>query len=469
MKRRTVLDVWVSDLTFPGYMDWWERQAAEFEKAHPEYEVAVRGLGFFTTPLEIAEAIAQGRRPAVAEYYFYMSQVARDTRAPDGGPQYTSVEQAVGGRTEILGEPVVIDDIVPAMRDYYTLDGDLTSMPSVGTTSVLYANTGLLEAAGLSRMPRTWDEVEAACAAVAGTPGGPSHAITWSNHGMFFQQALASQGGLLAGNRNGRAGRATTVDLASAEMLAWVSWWRRLHADGHYLYTGKIPDWQGTFQAFAEGRTALRLSSSNDVNYMAQAARAAGFGIEVGACPHNDRVPYAGNAIAGSSFWLSAGLDEPTRDGALAFLQFVHSPRNAAERHKANSFLPLTHAANALLEEEGWFDAHPYHRVPGDMLAAYPDRDGRDGPPPSEGAVFGEFARTQDIMTRAMGDVLAHGADPAERFADATAEAQRLLDAYNARVREGAPHDPGSLRVEFFTDAEAYSGADLEEVVKLER
>ncbi|MBM7774556.1 sn-glycerol 3-phosphate transport system substrate-binding protein [Actinokineospora baliensis] len=469
MTTTTALHIWVADLTFPGYMDWWHRQAAEFEAAHPEYRVELRALGFFTAPQEISAAVAEGKGPAVAEYYFYMSQIARDTTDPDGRPRYTSVRRAIGDRTEILGEPVVIDDIIPAMRDYYTVGGDLMSMPSVGTTSVLYANTEQMAAAGLNGLPATWAEVDRACAALADTRPGPT--IGWANHGMFFQQALASQGGLLADNGNGRAGRATKVDLASPQMLAWVRWWRDLHTAGHYEYTGTIPDWQGTFQSFAEQRVGLRISSSNDVNYMVQAAAGAGFGLEVGAWPYNSAVPYAGNAIAGSSLWLADGLDEATRDGALAFLQFTHSPRKAADRHKDNSFLPLTHAAYDLLDEEGWFAAHPYHRVPSDQLATYPDRAGSKGVwPPSEGALFGEFARAQDIMTHAMGDVLAHGADPVERFAQASADAQALLDAYNATCRSPVPGSaPETLRVEYFTDARTYSGADLDEVVRTQR
>jgi sn-glycerol 3-phosphate transport system substrate-binding protein len=469
MKSRTVLDIWVPDLTFPGYMDWWSKQGKEFGRLHPEYQVEIKGLPFFTAPHEVSEAIAAGRGPAVAEYYFYTSQIARDARTLEGEARYKSVEKAIGGRTEILGEPVVTGDIIPAMRDYYTYQGDLTSMPSVGTTSVLYANTDILKAAGISRLPRTWAEVEQACEAVAALEDGPEQAITWSNHGMFFQQALASQGGLLTDHRNGRDGRAENIDLASPEMLAWATWWKRLQENGHYRYTGKIPDWQGTFEAFAEHRVAMRISSTNDVNYMVQAAKGAGFGIEVGPFPHNGDVPYAGNAIAGSSFWLADGLDRVTEDGALAFLQFIHNPRNAADRHKDNSFLPLTHSAVELLESEGWFDAHPYHRVGSDQLASYPDKSTSDGAPPSEGALFGDFARVQDIMTRALGDVLLRDADPATRLAEATAEAQNLLDTYNSACLDGEPTSAESKRVEFFTDAETYSGADLENVVRLER
>jgi sn-glycerol 3-phosphate transport system substrate-binding protein len=474
MNTKTVLSVWVSDLTFPGYIDRWHKLAAEFERVHPEYRVAIKGIGFFTGPTEIAEAIARGSAPTIAEYIFYMTQTARDTRAADGGPQYVSIEKAIDGRSEILGEEVVIADLIPAMRDWYTCGGELACMPSVGTTNVLYANTDLLERAGLSQMPRTWAEVEAACEAIRSL-GGAHQGITWANSGLFYLQALASQGGLLADNDNGRSGRATTVDLASAEMLSWAGWWQRLHGNGDYLYPGKIPGWEGTFRAFAERAVALRLSSSNDVNYMVQAAKSGGFRVEASAYPYNSTLPYAGNAIAGSSLWLAGRLDRKTEDGALAFLQFIHNPRNAADRHQANSFVPLTQAAFDLLEAEGWFAEHPYHRVASDQLRTYPDRPrgegvaGQSSWPAAKGVMIGDFAGIQDVLTHAMEDVLVRGADLAGCFGEATATAQRLLDAYNAECMTTGPRSPSSLRVEFFTDSEPYSGADLENVVRLQR
>ncbi|MGR6975137.1 extracellular solute-binding protein [Streptomyces cynarae] len=465
MTARTVIDVWVADLTFPGYMDRLHRLGAEFEKAHPEYRINIEGRDFRLLSQQIAEAAEAGRPPAVAEYYFAVTQAARDSRTRDGRPLFTSVQKAIAGRTEILGEPVVVDDLLPAVREYYSLDGDLTSMPAVVTAMLIYGNKTVLDRAGIGSLPTTWGEIEAACEAVAALEGGPSHGITWANHGLFFQQALAVQGGELADNANGRAGRASRVDLSSKEMLTWAEWWRELHRRGHYLYTGKIPDWEGNIKAFADQDVALRITSSNDLNYMAMAAENAGFEMSVGRFPGRDGEAYGGNIIAGTSLWLANGLDEVTQDGALAFMQFLNNPRNAADRHIASSFVPVTRSSYQLLEDEGWFDAHPYHRLASRQLGSYAEGQG-EGVPPCRGALFGDFAGAQDVMTRAMDDVLQRGAEPAERFAEATAEAQELLDAYEKDRTGNGVRSPQSLRVEYFRDAEAYTGAQLENAVK---
>ncbi|WP_103513040.1 extracellular solute-binding protein [Streptomyces sp. SM13] len=464
MTDRTPIDVWVADLTFPGYMDRLHALGAEFEKAHPEYEINIEGRDFRLLSQQIAEAAEQGRPPAVAEYYFAVTQAARDSRTPEGGPLFTSVQKAIAGRTEILGEPVVLDDILPAVREHYSLDGDLTSMPAVVTAMLVYGNKTVLDRAGVG-LPSTWGEIETVCQAVAALEDGPSHGVTWANHGLFFQQALAAQGGELADNGNGRTGRATRLDLASKEMLTWVEWWQRLHREGHCLYTGKIPDWEGNIKAFADQDVALRITSSNDLNYMEMAAGNAGFELTVGPFPQPDGDAAGGNIIAGTSLWLADGLDQVTQDGALAFMQFLNNPRNAADRHIASSFVPVTRSSYRLLEEEGWFDAHPFHRLASRQLGSYP-QGGKEGVPPCRGALFGDFAGAQDVMTRAMDDVLSRSAVPAERFAEATAEAQSLLDAYEKDRLDNGVRNAESLRVEYFRDAEAYTGAQLEDAVK---
>jgi sn-glycerol 3-phosphate transport system substrate-binding protein len=471
MTGQTTIDVWFSDLTFPQYMDPLTRMSAEFEQAHPEYRINVRSSDFRALPSEVTNAVANGHRPAIVELYYTSTQLGMDLRRPGGGPLFTPVERAIGGRREILGEPVVIDDIISGVRDYFTYRTELVAMPTVATTPLLYTNLDLLHAAGVDRVPRTWEEIDAACDAIAGHPDGPASGITWANHGFFFQQALAQLGGLLADNDNGRTGRATTVTLHSDEMMTWVHWWHRLQRAGHFLYTRKIPDWPGNLKVFADQDVVFRISSSNDVNYMAQAAANGGFELAVSRFPYRAGSPYVGNIIAGTSLWLADGLDEATQDGALAFMQHLGNPRNDAVRHRFNSFIPITRAGFGLLERDGWFARHPHHRVACDQLNEYPDQGVArpPGSPESSGALFGDISGVQDVMTLAMHDVLIRDADPVERFTRATTQAQRLLDDYHADCADAGPGSPNSLRVEFFTGAEKYVGGHMDEVVQLER
>lgn len=439
---RTVLDIWAIVHPFPNYLDPIREVAAAFERDHPAYRINLEEHDFQQLPREVVQAVADGRPPHVVEHYYTATQLARDTRAATGAPLFTSIESAIAGRKEILGEPVV-EDFMPAARAYYTQDGELWSVPASNSTTLLFSNTALLQAAtGSRRPPRTWKELESACRAVAKLPDGPGHGVTWPIHGWFFQQELAQQGVLLADHDNGRSSRARKVNLGSPEMLSFVKWWHQLHADGHYLYSGQPHDWMGCMEAFLTGQVAFMYSSSKMTQVIVQACAEAGIELDVSPHPYNDDVPYAGTVVSGQSFWLTAGLDEATRDGALAFLQRLINPDNAVRWHQAQGFVPATTTAYDRLAKTGWFDEHPYHRVAADQQNA------SDRSPAALGALLGDFAGIQDAMTEAMHDVLTGGADPVARFAEASTRAQQMLDDYNAHCIDGpAPRSPHRLDV----------------------
>ncbi|WP_165945160.1 extracellular solute-binding protein [Micromonospora sp. KC723] len=422
-----VVDVWFADYPFRTYqgtsfLQPLRDQAAAFEQRHPGCRISVRGVDFWDMAQEVSEAVEQGRAPDVAGYYASDTRMALDTRTPDGRPRYVSVTEALAGRDRVLGEAVVLDDLEPAVRSYYTRSGELLCVPLSATTTVLYSNLTLLRLAGIAEPPRTWRELRTACEAVRALPGGHATGATWANHGWLFQQAVAQQGGLLADHDNGRAGTARTVDLASAAMLAWVSWWRQLHADGLFHYSGTPDDWEGCFGAFAGQQVAFLISSSKSAEELVGAGREAGFEVAVSAMPHNDDVPYAGNFVSGDALWLADGPNRVKRDHALAFVLSLLQPSAVAAWHRSNGFLPVTGAGQRLLEAEGWFARHPHHRAAVEQLRR------SDGSPAALGPIIGRLTRIDDVLAAAMHDVLVHDADPAQRFAAATATAQQIVD-----------------------------------------
>lgn len=418
------IGVWIG---FTDYrLDWMNERAREFEEAHPGYTIDVQGYADYETLFQAtALAVEQGDPPAIVQYFEVATQEARDAQGPDGEPLFANVEEAIDGREEILGEPVVLDDIVDAAQQYYTVDGSFSSMPWNTSSTLLYSNDALLEAAGVTEPPETWEELEAACDAIRGVEGAPPNCFTWPNHGWFFEQSVAQQGGLLADNDNGRSGRAEEVQLDSPEMVEYASWWAEQAASGNYVYTGTQRDWDGTYNAFVAQQVPFLITSSGDATALVTDGEAAGFGVTASRMPYNEDAGYAGNLIGGATLWLVNGLEETQEDGALAFMQYVNNPENAADWHRTTGYIPITNASVDLLEEEGWFEENPYARVATDQLEM------GDGSPASQGALLGGFVAIRDVMTAAMEDVLVGGVDPAERFAQADSDAQDALDSYN--------------------------------------
>ncbi|WP_326821768.1 extracellular solute-binding protein [Streptosporangium sp. NBC_01756] len=436
-----VIDAVLSEYPFPAFLEPVRKRAEEFEQAHPEYRVNIRGCYYEDLPAEVSRLALAGTPPTIASYYSGASQQAIDTVTRDGRPLFTPIAGQIAGRTEILGEPVILDDLIAACRGFYTSGGEIAAVPLTLSTMLLYTNTTMLRAAGVTAVPRTWAELTAACEAIARLDGGPEFAVTWPDDGKLFQHAVAQQGGLFLDNDNGRSARAGTVDLTSAEIMSYVHWWRQLNERGRYLYTGAFEDWIGTGKAFAEQRVAFKFGSSFEIAGMTEIARAGGFDVSVSSLPHNERITPVGNWIGGDALWLAGGLDPALRDGALAFIQYLNSPRNGAEWHKANGSTPATYGAVAVLEEEGWFAEQPRHRVATDQL------EQTDGSPGSNGPVFPGSHGIQTAIMAAMEDVLLRGAEPLARFTRATAEAQKALDAYNDTCLGSGPRDESWLLV----------------------
>jgi sn-glycerol 3-phosphate transport system substrate-binding protein len=442
-RQKTRITVWLTDPASwaTNEADIAVSAASEFNAAHPEYQVEIDTHDFRVMPGEVARAAQEGKAPDIAEYHFSVTRAAMDTLDRDGNPLFTPVERAIAGRTEILGEPVVLDDMVPAARDYFRYAGELLSIPRTASGLVLYANMDLLAKAGLTEPPRTWREVTAACQALAQIPGGPTHGITWPNFYWVFLQSVAQQGGLIADRDNGRSGRAEKVNLASSEMMAYVTWWQRLHRDGHYLYTGKLLDFEGGYAAFEQQRVALFLSSSVDASHLLRRGERHGFRVAVGTLPYNDEVRLAGNLMGGFSLWLAAGLSQAKQDGALAFMQYLNRPTSAAEWAKRHYRIPISRAAVDVLERDGWYRDNPHLRVAGDQLEA------ADGSPAALGPLLGGQAGIVGEITSAMHDVLTGDAEPYARFTEASVRAQRILDAYNSYCDGPPRRTPSDLAV----------------------
>jgi len=420
------IEMWIA-FSDDARLGFAQDKAAEFTEKHPEYIVEVTSFDSYNTVFEQAQlAIDEGNPPEVIHFFEAATQEALDAVDADGDPIFASVTEALDGRTEVLGEPVVLDDVVSAAANYYTIEGELYSMPWNTSSTTMFSNMTILEAAGISEPPATWAEVEAACDAIMALPDAPSEGcITWPNHGWFFEQSLGQAGADLANNDNGRSDRATEVFLNSDAAIEYVQWWSDLEDAGHYVYTGVQRDWDGTSAAFQAQNVAMLVYSSSDTTALTDAGTENGFPVTSSFMPYNQDRDYAGNLIGGATLWMTNGLDTAQQDGALAFMNYFSNPENAAAWHQLTGYIPITNGAGALLESEGWYDESPNSAVASDQLNAAADT------PASTGALLGNFVAIRDVMTAAIEDILVNDVDVATRMDSAQTEAQTLLDDYN--------------------------------------
>ena len=420
------VSVWIAFTD--GRLDWTRDIAAEFNELVDGYTVTVQGYDNYEALFD-ATLLAQdqGNPPAIVQYFEAATTEAVDAVTGAGEPLFASMEQAIAGRDEILGVPVVFDDIVDSATNYYTLDGELGSMPWNTSSAIMFTNQDILDAAGVDTIPTTWDELEAACETIAASDAATDHCITWPNHSWFIEQTIAQQGEVLANNDNGRSARADEINIDSDAMIDYVTWWKDMQDAGHYVYTGVQRDWDGTYNAFASQQVPFLIYSSSDTTLLTDEGKNGGYEVVASFMPRNaDRTDNGGNIIGGATLWLVDGLDEDVQDVGLAFVNFLNSPENAADWHRVTGYIPITNAAVELLESEGWFEENPNSAVAGQQLDAAPDS------PATAGVLMGNFVAIRDVITGAIEDVLVNDLDPAERMAEANDRAQQLLEDYNS-------------------------------------
>ena len=420
----TEVPVWIAFTD--ARLDWTRDVADAFNETQDDFEITVQGYDNYEALFDSTLlAVDQGNQPAVVQYFEAATTDARDAVSAAGDPLFASVEAAIAGRDEVLGVPVVLDDIVESVQNYYTIEGEFSSMPWNTSSAIMFTNRDLMEAGGVTEIPTTWQEVEAACETLMAS-GEADDCITWPNHGWFTEQAVAQQGGLLVNNDNGRSARADEVMLDSDEMLDWVNYWKAMDDAGYYTYTGTQRDWDGTYNAFASQSLPFLLYSSSDTTLLTEEGEGGGFEVEASFMPYNADRPDGGNIIGGATLWLTEGLEEDVQDVALAFMNYLNNPENAADWHRVTGYIPVTNASVALLEDEGWFEENPNSAVANAQLDAAPESAA------TAGALMGNFGQIRDVYTEAIEDILVNDLDVAERMTEADASAQQLLEEYNS-------------------------------------
>ncbi|MBN2302829.1 MAG: extracellular solute-binding protein [Anaerolineae bacterium] len=416
---KTEVRVWIA---FSDYrLDWTKERAAEFNELYPDYEVIIEGFESYNIAFtETALAAEQGNPPAVTHFFEAATQEALDAVGPNGEPLFKSVAEAIGDRTEINGVPVVLDDVVSAAADYYTANGEFYSMPWNTSSTIMFSNMNILEAAGVEAIPETWGELEAACEKIMALEDGPDNCMTWPNHSWWLEQTLAQQGADLSNNGNGREGRSTEVFMNSPEAIAYAQWWKDMNDKGYYIYTGVVRDWGGTQNAFESQQVAFLQFSSSDATLIPANVQDV-FPAVVSRMPYNEAAGYHGNIIGGATLWLNNGLNEETETGALMFLNWFSNPKNAAEWHQLTGYIPITNTAYNNLVEAGWFEEVPGAAVANMQLDLIP----------TTGALIGNFVAIRDTFTDAMEEILINGMDVEAALNEANEKANELLEEYN--------------------------------------
>ena len=402
---QTELEFWYG-FTDDQRSGWIEDRIAEWNEANPEYEVVGQRRSSYPETLRDAQLAArQGEPPHLVQIYEIGSQLALDS----------GVYIPVG---EIVPDFDFSDYIEPVLN-YYTIGGQVNSIPFNSSSPIIYANQDLMEQAGLDPddVPETFGEILDACEAMrdAGLEQG---CLTFPLVGWFVEQWVAEQGEMLVNNDNGRSARATEVYLDSEAVRNVFNWIKEMNDNGFYTYTGTRQDWSGSRAIFQNGEAMFLITSTADLGLIRDAAEESGMNFTTGRFPIPDGSERNGVVIGGASIWVSRDHPQDELEAAVDFVLYMTNPENMVSWAGLTGYYPVRVSSVEMMGEEG-------------QTVAFQQLLETQVNTATAGALLGTFEDTRIIIEEAVQRVLG-GGDVDEALADAKAQADARLQEYNA-------------------------------------
>ncbi|GAB6929777.1 ABC transporter substrate-binding protein [Paenibacillus sp. JCM 10914] len=409
----------------PVKVVWWHSMSGElgtvadklisdFNAAHQDIQVEGVFQGTYDESLnKLKASLGSNSGPTMIQVYEIGSRFMMDTKAIRPVQDFMDAEQ------------YDISSLEPNIKNYYTFDDKLYSMPFNSSNPILYYNKDAFKAAGLDpeNPPKTYEEVAlAAKALTTGSQTGASFAI----YGWFMEQFLANQGAELLNNGNGRTSSATASQVNDAAGVKTLAWWKQMLDDKVVLNLGRKTD--DTKKAFAAGQIAMTLDSTASLRGIVSAAEGK-FEVGTGFLPKPADGGDGGVIIGGASLWLMNNKSEAEQQAAWTFMKYLAEPQTQANWHVNTGYFPVTTKAydEPVVKEN--LEKYPQFQTAVDQLHQTTANLA------TQGAVMGVFPEARQLTETAIEEVLNGTKTPQEALDKAASEISSKIETYNRTVK----------------------------------
>jgi len=382
-----------------------------FNAAHPDLEVKPLFTGSYAETLtKYVTAYPTGTAPNIVQVYEVGTQTMIDSDAII--PVYKI--------PEMLGETWDWAQYVIPITHYYSVDGNLWSMPFNSSTAMLYYNKDIFKAAGLdpNKPPTTWKEMEEYGEKILAS-GVVDHVYSGGWPDWIFEQTLAYNDHLYADNDNGRTGLAKKVVFNDDFGYMVFDTWVRLHKKGIYIYGGVEYEANSAFNA---GQIAMLIQSTSSLAGIIKASK---FKVGTSFLPRFEGYPVGNSVIGGGSLWITKGQSDEELRGVWEFLKYLSREDIAIKWHKGTGYFPASSGALKTLLDEGWFSADQTYLTAFLQILA-----GRRDTAASTGVRLGPFVAMRDLFRAALEKAIAGELSPKDALDKAAEKMNALLKDY---------------------------------------
>jgi sn-glycerol 3-phosphate transport system substrate-binding protein len=262
----------------------------------------------------------------------------------------------------------LLNDIEPAIRSYYTVNGTLESMPFNSSTAVMYYDKNAFSAAGLNPNQTVWTYDQILSAAKKLTQKDASGKLTRAGVGFYdyswlLEQELAANGALFSSPNNGRTQRATSYAFNNPAGIKWLEFQKQLIQDGTASYFGTSSD--DNASAFIAGKTSITFDSIASLRNITNSIQKNGKKIDVGVAyiPRISGDQQESTIIGGASLWMTKTGTTATQNGAWDFTKFLSQPENQAYWSSNTGYLPIRRSTYNLPDMKATQVKYPQFQV----------------------------------------------------------------------------------------------------------
>lgn len=403
----------------------------KFNQSQQKYYVeGVQQPNYDDTINKLNTSLAGGDLPNVVQIYDIGTQRMIDTK------RIIPVQDYV----ESDNQQALVDDLEPAVRTYYTVNGKLYSMPFNSSAPVMYYDKNAFKEVGLDpdNPPQTYDEVIAAARKLVKKDANGNiirSGVDFTLYGWILEQEMATQNAVYIEPDNGRgAERGTNLVFNSEAGQNWLNFLKTLQDEGIGRSVGRA---SGTTNGttlganFSKGDAAITFESIATLRGWSSQAAAAGGKVDIGvAFLPKPTGAKGGVIIGGASLWITNEGTTDQQQASWEFIKFVASPETQAFFASNTGYYPTRKAAYDQQEMKDALAKYPQFQKAVDELRA------TEASPATQGAVFGTFAGTRPLVEGAMEQFLL-GTFPTAKDAldDAASKANENLEEYNSTVK----------------------------------
>lgn len=311
--------------------------------------------------------------------------------------------------------------IEPNIAAYYTTDAGLYSMPFNSSTPLLYYNKDMFEAAGITEVPTSLDEI-AAVGDQLKEKAGTQEVLAMSVYGWWFEQFLCKQGLEMVDNGNGRTAPATKVVFdENGGALNILQAWKTLYDGGYAPNVGRNGSDTATTD-FTSGKAAMMLGSTASLKQVLQDT---GDSFEVGTAyfPAVSASDAGGVSIGGGSLWALNNNDPVKLAATWRFIEFLISPESQAYWNAQTGYFPVTTAAANEETYQQNMAQYPQFQTAIDQL--------HDSAPQYAGALLSVFPESRQIVETEIEEMLSGSQSPEEAVTAITEQVNESIETYN--------------------------------------